>query len=108
MDENLKEIQEQVLNEDADRHVEIFSKFAGVEIERIGYWLYLRGKTYQNKEAIRAEGAFWSKKHKCWIYAPAIFPKKRRATKWSIKQIRDEYGSELIKTQSVVMAAAAV
>lgn len=67
----------------------------GVEIEIIGSWLWLTGKTYEHKDAIKALGFKWAKSKKSWYFHFEPYRKTSRKT-FTMSELRDLYGSEYI------------
>ena len=67
----------------------------GIEIEVIGSWLWLTGKTYEHKDAIKALGFKWAKSKKSWYFHFEPYRKTSRKT-FTMSELRDLYGSEYI------------
>jgi len=71
-------------------------RMAGIQIEICGTWVWVTGKTFSLKEALKAAGFRWSANKKAWYwYAPENAPKniRRGAT---MEYIRERYGSKII------------
>ncbi len=66
-----------------------------LEIEIIGFWIYAFN-SHQYRDKLAGIGFWFSRKHKAWVYNGGKRKAKRR-TKWSLEDIRDHYGSELIR-----------
>ena len=66
------------------------------EIEIIGYWIYCF-KSKEIKEQLKELGFWFSGKHKAWIYSGS--PKKGRASKKTLDDIRAEKGSQKIQRE---------
>ena len=64
------------------------------EIEIIGYWIYCF-KSKEVKDQLKELGFWFSGKHKAWIYSGK--PKKGRASKKTLDDIRAEKGSQKIQ-----------
>lgn len=70
-------------------------KCTGLEIEVCGYWIWITGNTYDNKEVIKELNFRYSKSKKAWYLNTTNgnhFKKTRKRTK-SMEWIRDTYGS---------------
>ena len=72
----------------------------GVIIEVCGYWVWLSGNTYPHKEAISNLGFKFSGAKKSWYWSPTIDTSKYKRGSKSMKNIRQEFGSKIIKTES--------
>ncbi|GHT72309.1 hypothetical protein FACS1894110_26690 [Spirochaetia bacterium] len=63
------------------------------EIEIIGYWIYCFNSK-EVREELKALGFWFSGKHKAWVYSGK--PKKGRASKETLDEIRAKKGSQKI------------
>ncbi len=72
----------------------------GVIIEVCGYWVWLSGNTYPHKEVISNLGFKFSGAKKSWYWSPTINITNYKRGSKSMKQIRKDYGSKIIKTES--------
>lgn len=72
---------------------------AGIVIEICGYWVWLSGNTYAHHEQIKAFGFKFSGAKKMWYWSPTIDEVKYRRGSKSMKQIRKDYGSQIIKAE---------
>ena len=72
----------------------------GVIIEVCGYWVWLSGNTYPHKETISNLGFKFSGAKKSWYWSPTIDTSKYKRGSKSMKNIRQEFGSKIIKTES--------
>lgn len=70
----------------------------GLEIELVGSWIWLSGKTYENKEVIKDLGFRWAKGKKKWYYTKDTFKKKRYKQK-SLNELKTIYGCETISSK---------
>lgn len=70
----------------------------GVHIEIIGSWIWLTGNTMAYHDQIKAAGFWWSKSKKAWYHTGEKEHKKRRG-RYSLKQIRERYGSQTVETE---------
>lgn len=100
LDQDQKETFKEATSEDIKEFIEIINalmKIGGVEIEIVGSWLWLSGKTYEHKEEIKKLNFRYSKKHKKWYYFKGIEKEgKRRGSKKTYKQITREYGVQKV------------
>ena len=90
--------------ESADAFIDILDRLAGLrglDIEICGSWLWIRGNTYLNKDALKEFGCRFAASKKCWFWTADQFKKKRMRTQ-SMSAIRQKYGSEKVKTEEKV------
>ena len=73
------------------------SKFAGLEIELCGTWVYVRGETYPYKKELKVLGMNYNRQKKCWIIHFDDYYKYHKKSV-SMSHIRDKYGSVIIQT----------
>jgi hypothetical protein len=66
------------------------------EIEIIGYWIYCFNSK-EVKEELKALEFWFSGKHKAWVYSGK--PKKGRATKETLDEIREKKGSQKVSRE---------
>jgi hypothetical protein len=78
-------------------------KMPGLKIEICGTWLWISGDTYNYKEYIKKAGCKWSSKKKMWYWYPHASYKKLTKRDWSIKEIRERFGSETIENSSLCL-----
>ena len=64
----------------------------GLEIEIIGYWIWVGGETKAHKEAIKAAGFRWGRNHKKWYFDSLGKPRRRRCSGWNMDKIKKEHG----------------
>ena len=69
-----------------------------VNIEIIGSWLWITGTTFKHKAVLKALKFRWSKSKRAWYYHTANYKKSSNKT-FTLNQIRDLYGSEMITTE---------
>lgn len=69
----------------------------GVTVELCGSWLWLSGKTYDHKDALKALGCRWSSSKKMWYWRHAEDGHKWHRGNKSLSQIRAKYGSQVFK-----------
>ena len=75
-------------------------KMDGIEIEIVGYYIYLSGNTYNNKEQIKALKFLWSSKHKKWYYNGDA-KKSRSHSKLTYNDIKNKYGCTTLKSNTI-------
>lgn len=68
----------------------------GLNIELCGTWLWISGNTYGHKDALKAAGCKWSNSKKMWYYYTGEYHKHGKHA-YTIDEIRDFHGSEMIK-----------
>ncbi len=84
---------------DSDIETEIMDKLNelltldGLEVDLIGCWLWIAGKTKENKEALKALSCRWHSKRKMWFYKPENW-KSRKYSGGSLDDLAAKYGSE--------------
>lgn len=96
-EEYIKETQER-----AEDFIEILDKLAaldGLDLEICGTWLWIRGNTLLNREALKEFGCRYATSKKAWFWTSESFTKKRMKTQ-SMSAIRAKYGSEKIINES--------
>lgn len=71
--------------------IEFALNLDGVEVELMGFWIWLTGNTKAHKEAIKAQGFKWAKHKEAWFYAGV--PSFNRKEK-SLDEIRSMHGSQ--------------
>ena len=72
------------------------SKFAGLEIELCGTWVYVRGETYPYRKELKVLGMNYNRQKKCWIIHFDDYYKYHKKSV-SMSHIRDKYGSMIIR-----------
>lgn len=68
---------------------------AGLDIEVCGSWVWVGGETKEHKATLKANRARWASKKLKWYFRPEGWKSKSRG-RWSMDQIRNNYGSEKI------------
>ena len=74
------------------------AKLNGIKIELCGTWLWITGKTNENKEVLKELAFKWSKDKKAWYYHNEPFKKKGKK-KLSLNDIRSAYGSQKLEKE---------
>lgn len=67
-----------------------------IQIEIIGTWLWVSGKTYEYREIFKSFGMRYTKTKKAWYYNGGNTEYHRGYHK-NLDEIRDKYGSEVFK-----------
>lgn len=70
-------------------------KMGGVTVELCGSWLWLTGSTREHKDEIKALGFRWSPNKQAWYYHHGAY-KKRAKNKYTMSDIRNMFGSEIL------------
>ena len=71
--------------------IEFALNLDGVEVELMGFWVWLTGNTKAHKEAIKAQGFKWAKNKEAWFFAGV--PSFNRKEK-TLDEIRSLHGSQ--------------
>lgn len=69
----------------------------GITIELVGYWIWVTGNTIAVKLELKNAGFFFASKKLAWYFRTGEY-KVSKGSKKSLEEIRDKYGSEVIKT----------
>ena len=76
----------------------------GLTIEICGAWVWLTGNTKPHKEVLKSAGFMWAPKKMQWYFRPDDF-KSRNHKAWSMDEIRNRYGSDIIKNDQKILNA---
>ncbi|MGM9475275.1 J domain-containing protein [Pedobacter sp. GSP4] len=68
----------------------------GITIELVGYWIWVTGNTIAVKNELKNAGFFFASKKLAWYFRTGEY-KSSKGSKKSLEEIRDKYGSEVIK-----------
>lgn len=83
--------------EAAFRHIlEKLVVLQGLVIEICGSWLWVSGKTFPYKDALKGLGMKFASKKKCWYWHPEGY-RRTSHREYSMDAIRDMHGSRIIK-----------
>lgn len=77
--------------------IEFALNLDGVEVELMGFWVWLTGNTKAHKDAIKAQGFKWAKNKEAWFFAGV--PSFNRKEK-TLDEIRDLHGSQSFARQA--------
>lgn len=78
---------------------------AGIDIEICGYWVWVTGSTYPNREALKAAGLRYAKSKAAWYWKPEGSRSKARRS-YTMEEIRELHGSERIRTHAAATLTA--
>ena len=74
-----------------------FRQLDGLEIEVIGYYIWLGGNTREHKEELKDSGCIWHSKKMRWTWVPkGLRRTKGRGSGTDINRIRGRHGSVLV------------
>lgn len=71
-------------------------KCEGLEIDLVGRWIWLSGRSYPYKDIIKSLGFKWCSNKKMWAWHKAEDASHNRK-KMTIEEIKDRYGCETFK-----------
>jgi hypothetical protein len=81
--------------------VEKLCRIRGIGLELCGLWIWVSGDTFAAKNLLKELGLKFSGSKKAWYWFSGIDQEtKKRASKKSLNQIRNIFGSEKIETVS--------
>jgi len=70
----------------------------GIDIELCGSWIWVSGETFPVKDKLREMGYFYSRSKKKWYFpAYGLSVKGKYRGRYSMKKIREKYGSQKIE-----------
>ncbi|MCX2479357.1 J domain-containing protein [Pedobacter sp. MC2016-15] len=72
--------------------------FEDITIEVVGSWIWVTGSTYHHRADLKAAGYLFAPKKRAWYFRTGehkVFKGGRK----SLDEIREKYGSEVIKTK---------
>jgi hypothetical protein len=96
---NLSEEQteHEILSSEAYRKaIEQIIHLDGITIELVGYWIWVTGNTYPVRASLRGTGFFFASKKLAWYFRTAEYKVSQSSGK-SLDEIRNKYGSEVLK-----------
>lgn len=100
---NQTDRQKQAYDWEKDKQLRAFiaalSKFAGLEIELCGTWVYVRGETYPYRKELKALGLRFNSHKRCWIIHFDDYYKYHKKPV-GMSYIRSKYGSVIIQTDT--------
>jgi hypothetical protein len=66
-----------------------------IQIEQVGFWIWVTGETRAVKEQLKEAGLFYASKKIAWYFRSDTY-KVKYGGKKSLDEIRSKYGSEII------------
>ena len=79
--------------------------FDGIEIDLVGYFIWVDGNTYSHKEALKEIGFRWSKQRRKWYWHDGEY-RRYGNKKLSFADIQNRYGSTKVHTEATVLLEA--
>lgn len=79
--------------------------FDGIEIDLVGYFIWVDGNTYPHKEALKEIGFRWSKQRRKWYWHDGEY-RRYSNKKLSFADIQNRYGSTKVHTDAKVLLEA--
>ncbi|MGT3828642.1 hypothetical protein ACUUMB_23415, partial [Enterobacter kobei] len=79
--------------EEVEEMLNKISEIEGLIIEVIGNWIWISGKTMENREFLKAAGCKYAPKKKVWFYRPEEHKCLNNRREHSLDEIRENYGS---------------
>lgn len=67
-----------------------------ITIEVCGNWIWATGNTYAFKDTLKETGFKWSKNKQAWYWHPEGYSRRGKKS-YSMADIRDRHGSEIVK-----------
>ncbi|MCX2492640.1 J domain-containing protein [Pedobacter sp. PF22-3] len=83
-------------SEEYRQAIEKIIHLEGIVIELVGYWIWATGNTIAVKSELKNAGYFFASKKLAWYFRTAEY-KCTKGSKKSLEEIREKYGSEVIK-----------
>ncbi len=68
----------------------------GIIVEMCGSWLWITGDTKPVKDALKTAGFMWAQKKLAWYWHKPQDKHKRWGSTYSLEEIRDKYGRQVI------------
>lgn len=81
-------------------------KLADLQIDLIGLWVWIRGNTKPQKEALKALGCRWHSGRVCWYWKPEGLGRSR-SNPGSLDELARKYGVQEFASRGPVKLAAA-
>ena len=91
------------LTEEMERIYRKIYRFENIIIEVVGKWMWITGDTYNVKEELKELGMKYSRAKRAWYWKPGDKNSWRRGTKKSLEDIKDMFGSQVLKTEQMMM-----
>lgn len=100
--ENLtnEEINDKInLNEQYRSIIEQIISLPGIQVELMGYWVWVTGDTFPVKDKLKAVGLFFASKKKAWYYRSEEYKTNNRK-QTTLAEIRNKYGSTVLSSST--------
>lgn len=92
-----EEAENEILSSEAYRKaIEQIIHLDGITIELVGYWIWVTGNTYPVRATLKEAGFLFAHKKVAWYFRTAEYKVTKGSGK-SLDEIRDKYGSEVLK-----------
>ncbi len=85
-------------SEEYRKIIEQIIHLPGIVIELVGLWIWVTGKTKPVHKELSAAKLFYASKKKAWYYRSDHL-KAKLGSKKSLDEIRNKYGSEVVKNK---------
>ncbi len=96
---NAEDTEQQIrFSEEYRKIIEQIIHLPGIVIELVGLWIWITGKTKPVHKELSAAKLFYASKKKAWYYRSDHL-KAKRGSKKSLDEIRNKYGSEVVKNK---------
>ncbi len=96
---NAEDTEQQIrFSEEYRKIIEQIIHLPGIVIELVGLWIWVTGKTKPVHKELSAAKLFYASKKKAWYYRSDHL-KAKRGSKKSLDEIRNKYGSEVVKNK---------
>ncbi len=96
---NAEDTEQQIrFSEEYRKIIEQIIHLPGIVIELVGLWIWVTGKTKPVHKELSAAKLFYAAKKKAWYYRSDHL-KAKRGSKKSLDEIRNKYGSEVVKNK---------
>jgi curved DNA-binding protein CbpA len=81
-----KDAEKHEVNSDFKTVIDKLIKFSDINVEIVGYWVWVSGNTYNHRQDMTEIGLKWSGSNKKWYWHEGNMSKKvKRATTWDYK-----------------------
>jgi hypothetical protein len=86
------------VNEYRDIIIQLLN-ISGIQIEICGAWLWISGNTYSNRKRLSEIGCHWASKKQLWYWRPAEAACYHNRNTKEMNEIRNKYGSTILKAK---------
>jgi hypothetical protein len=94
-----EETENEILSSEAYRKaIEQIIHLEGITIELVGFWIWVTGNSYPVRATLKGAGFFFAPKKLAWYFRTAEY-KVSKGGKKSLDEIRNKYGSEVLKSE---------